>query len=100
MMQRYLETDQCRWRTILGYFGQPSDENCGHCDNCDRGIPGADTDRDTVLFPLGTRVSHTSFGAGEIVAYEDDTITVLFDDAGYRNLSVELVREGNLLERA
>jgi ATP-dependent DNA helicase RecQ len=101
MMQRYLETGQCRWRTILGYFGEPSTENCGHCDNCDAGVATADTaDHDDQLFPLGARVAHATFGAGEVVAYEDGTITVLFDDAGYRNLSVELVRENRLLSPA
>jgi ATP-dependent DNA helicase RecQ len=98
MMQRYLETEQCRWRTILGYLGEPSVENCGHCDNCDAGLATADTaGRHDELFPLGTRVVHATFGAGEVVAYEDGTITVLFDDAGYRNLSVDLVREHQLL---
>jgi ATP-dependent DNA helicase RecQ len=101
MMQRYLETGQCRWRTILGYFGEPSTENCGHCDNCDAGVATADTaDHDDQLFPLGARVAHATFGAGDVVAYEDGTITVLFDDAGYRNLSVELVRENRLLSPA
>jgi ATP-dependent DNA helicase RecQ len=100
MMQRYLETDQCRWRAILGYFGQPSDENCGHCDNCDRGVPDEDAGGDAALFPLGTRVIHARFGAGDVVAYEVDTMTILFDDAGYRSLSVELVRDGNLLQPA
>jgi hypothetical protein len=41
---------------------------------------------------------HATFGAGEVVAYEADTMTVLFDDAGYRNLSVELVLANNLLQ--
>ncbi|HVW33600.1 MAG TPA: RecQ family ATP-dependent DNA helicase, partial [Acidimicrobiia bacterium] len=102
MMQRYLETDQCRWRMILGYFGEPSDENCGHCDNCDAGratAPGGTGDEGR-LFPLGARVAHATFGAGEIVAYEGDTITVLFDDAGYRTLAVELVRANDLLAPA
>ena len=101
MMQRYLETDQCRWRTILGYFGEPSKENCGHCDNCDAGItPTATAGDSDELFPLGTRVAHATFGTGEVVASEDGTITVLFDDAGYRNLSVDLVRENQLLAPA
>jgi len=101
MMQRYLETEQCRWRTILGYFGEPSAENCGHCDNCDAGVADAGTaGQHDHLFPLGARVAHATFGAGEVVAYEDDTMTVLFDDAGYRNLSVELVRENQLLTPA
>jgi ATP-dependent DNA helicase RecQ len=99
MMQRYLETDQCRWRTILGYFGQPSEDNCGHCDNCDAGL-AAPPDTADQPFPLGARVVHATFGAGEVVAYEGDTMTLLFDDAGYRNLSVDLVRTGKLLHPA
>ncbi|HYH51839.1 MAG TPA: RecQ family ATP-dependent DNA helicase [Acidimicrobiia bacterium] len=102
MMQRYLDTEQCRWRTILGYFGQPSEENCGHCDNCDAGLAeaAAGPASDDQLFPLGTRVVHTTFGTGEVVSYEDDTMTLLFDDAGYRNLSVEIVQQNDLLKPA
>ncbi|HEV7863125.1 MAG TPA: RecQ family ATP-dependent DNA helicase [Acidimicrobiia bacterium] len=101
MMQRYLETEQCRWRTILGYFGELSDENCDHCDNCDAGhaAPAADA-ADGQPFPLGARVVHATFGTGEVVAYDDDTMTVLFDEAGYRSLSVGLVRAGDLLQPA
>ena len=99
MMQRYLETDQCRWRTILGYFGEPSGENCGHCDNCDAGLAtaGAGAGDHPQPFPLATRVVHATFGAGDVVAYQNDTITVLFDEAGYRTLSVELVQANGLL---
>jgi ATP-dependent DNA helicase RecQ len=100
MMQRYLETEQCRWRAILGYFGEPSAENCGHCDRCDAGAPADTAGHHDELFPLGTRVVHATFGAGEVVTYEGGTITVLFDDAGYRNLSVDLVRENQLLTPA
>ena len=98
MMQRYLETGQCRWRTILGYFGEPSAENCGHCDNCDAGVAAVGTPgHHDELFPLGARVIHATFGTGEVVAYENGTITVLFDEAGYRTLSVDLVRQNRLL---
>jgi hypothetical protein len=101
MMQRYLETGQCRWRTVLAYFGEPTAENCGHCDNCDAGVATADTPGDhDELFPLGARVAHATFGTGDVVACEDGTITVLFDNAGYRTLSVELVRENQLLAPA
>jgi ATP-dependent DNA helicase RecQ len=95
MLERYLETDGCRWRVILGYFGQPSEEDCGHCDNCRTGAsvpPDGDAE-----FRLGRRVRHATFGAGEVIAVEGDTITVLFSDAGYRTLSLELVRSGGLL---
>jgi ATP-dependent DNA helicase RecQ len=100
MMQRYLDTDQCRWRTVLGYFGEPSAENCGHCDNCDAGSATAGAGETEHLFPLGARVVHASFGTGEVVAHEADTLTVLFDETGYRSLSVELVREHHLLKPA
>ena len=99
MMERYLVTDRCRWRLILGYFGQPSDEDCGHCDNCRSGATGpsdADADADSE-FALGRRVRHATFGAGEVISVDGDTITVLFGDAGYRTLSVELVRSAGLL---
>jgi ATP-dependent DNA helicase RecQ len=96
MMQRYLETDRCRWQQLLAYFGQPSEHACGHCDNCDGGLApvGAAADQP---FPLGSPVTHPTFGAGEVVAYENGTMTVLFAEAGYRTLSVELVRTNNLL---
>ena len=34
-MMNFCEQSQCRWSTILHYFGeQPTSEQCGHCDNC------------------------------------------------------------------
>ncbi len=34
-MMSFCEQSQCRWSTILKYFGeQPASEQCGHCDNC------------------------------------------------------------------
>ncbi|MDQ1493075.1 MAG: ATP-dependent helicase RecQ, partial [Actinomycetota bacterium] len=84
-----------------GYFGQPSEDNCGRCDNCDAGRAAPpEPDGREHPYPLGGRVVHATFGAGEVVAYEGDTMTVLFDDAGYRNLSVELVLARNLLQPA
>ena len=97
MMQRYLETDRCRWQLLLGYFGQPSHDTCGHCDNCDRGVTAPVVVTADQPFPLGAPVAHRTFGDGEVVGYEDGTITVLFADSGYRTLSLELVRDNNLL---
>jgi len=97
MMERYLVTDQCRWRLILGYFGQPSEEDCGHCDNCRSGAAGPSGAGADSEFALGRRVRHATFGAGEVISVDGDTITVLFGEAGYRTLSVELVRSGGLL---
>lgn len=97
MMHRYLATNSCRWRSILGYFGQPAEENCERCDNCDDGLAGESGDQP---FPLDTRVAHEQWGEGQVIGYETDAMTVLFDEGGYRTLSVELVTSGALLRPA
>jgi ATP-dependent DNA helicase RecQ len=97
MMEHYLETSACRWATILAYFGEPRDEPCGRCDNCERGDAVSEAEQP---WPLGSRVRHGEWGDGDVVAYEDDTMTVLFDEGGYRTLSVGLVLEGDLLKSA
>jgi ATP-dependent DNA helicase RecQ len=100
MMRQYLETNGCRWRAVLAYFGQAVDERCGHCDTCDRSDGPAAFAHEDVPFPLEARVTHRQWGEGQVVAYEDDTMTVLFDAAGYRTLSVPLVMEKKLLRPA
>ncbi|MDQ4131822.1 MAG: RecQ family zinc-binding domain-containing protein, partial [Actinomycetota bacterium] len=84
---------------ILAYFGQASDENCGHCDNCASGRSERREGQERP-FPLDARVTHDAWGEGQVVAYEDDTMTVLFDEGGYRTLSVPLVAENALLRPA
>ena len=37
MMRLFAETNECRRRFILGYFGAQSDHNCGLCDTCESG---------------------------------------------------------------
>ena len=44
-------------------------------------------------------MTHADWGAGDVVAVEGDTITVLFETHGYRTLSVDLVLERDLLRR-
>lgn len=53
---------------------------------------------DQVLFPLNTRVRHRVWGEGMVLRYEGPTMVVLFDEVGYRNLAVEVVKSAHLLE--
>ena len=48
----------------------------------------------------GDRVRHPEFGHGTVTDVEDDRVTVLFEDVGYRALSRGLVEERGLLEKA
>ena len=98
MMRSYVETQGCRWRFVLGQLGEPTTADCGHCDNClagDVAPPAADDQR--APFPAGSEVHHAEWGAGRVVGTEGDTLTVLFETEGYRNLSAELVVERDLL---
>lgn len=102
MVERYLDASTCRWRTLLGYFGEAGDERCGHCDRCDTAAEdpadaSAAEAADASPFAAGMRVAHESFGEGQVTEVHADSVTVLFDDAGYRTLSTELVEEHDLL---
>jgi ATP-dependent DNA helicase RecQ len=97
MVDRYVDGGGCRWRFLLGYFGEAGSPPCGRCDACDAGAASVPVDEGP--FPLGSRVRHAGFGEGEVVGVQDDDLTVLFDTAGYRTLAASLVAERGLLER-
>ncbi|RBY96934.1 recombinase RecQ [Blastococcus sp. TF02-8] len=99
MMRGYAETTECRRQFLLGYFGEQLDQPCGNCDNCAAGTAHEQTDEagHEVPFPVGTAVEHTEWGAGAVMRVEDDRITVLFDDVGYKTLGLTAVVEHGLL---
>ena len=90
MMRAYAETVDCRRAFILSYFGEPFEPPCGHCDNCEAGrVHASPVD---VPFPVGARVAHGQWGEGIVQRYDDDSMVVLFDEAGYKTLALEVVR--------
>jgi ATP-dependent DNA helicase RecQ len=117
MMLRYAESGTCRGRALLGYFGEQMNGACGHCDNCETGSPRTTAARATRRsrvavphqasspparasqrpFPVSSAVRHPEWGAGTVMAYEQDRVVVLFEDAGYKTLSVPIVRQRGLL---
>jgi ATP-dependent DNA helicase RecQ len=98
MMRSYCETRSCRRRFVLTYFGEAAPEWCGNCDTCRRRQEeGPDEAGGDVPFPEQSRVVHAAFGEGLVLRHEGDSVVVLFDEAGYKTLSLELVEEGDLL---
>ena len=98
MMRAYAETERCRSAFMLGYFGAEVRARCGICDNCVAGTaPDEDVDAD-VPYAVQTEVEHEEFGRGTVTDREDDRVTVLFDDVGYRTLALEVVEDRGLLE--
>ncbi len=113
MMRGYAETDGCRRQFLLGYFGEDLPEPCGNCDSCSedtrKGAPqaeagnldgGAARPAADLPFPVQSPVTHKKWGAGLVMRYEDDVITVLFEREGYKTLSREAVMKRKLLKPA
>ena len=98
MMRAYAEGRGCRRQALLAYFGEHLPEPCGNCDTCRSGSacePGSEGP-----FPVNSQVRHAEWGLGTVLRDEGDTLVVLFDEAGYKTLSVGLVLAGGLLEPA
>ena len=109
MMRGYAETPDCRRRYILNYFGEEYEAPaCGHCDNdvCEGaarvsvGEPSAVEPPADAPFALGARVAHRAWGPGVVERATGVTLTVLFEQAGYKTLDSDLVREQDLLRPA
>ncbi|ANH39443.1 ATP-dependent DNA helicase RecQ [Nocardioides dokdonensis FR1436] len=102
MMRAYAEGRRCREELLLAYLGASLDERCGRCDTCEdgraeegRAEEGAPAE---ATYVLQERVVHAEFGAGVVSDVETDRVTVLFDDVGYRTLSLEVVEREDLLD--
>ncbi|MFY1694489.1 MULTISPECIES: RecQ family ATP-dependent DNA helicase [unclassified Solwaraspora] len=96
MMRAFAEANGCRSQALLAYFGEHMRDVCGHCDSCHAGTSTAD-DGASGPFPVHSMVRHADWGAGMVLGYEQDRMTVLFDGVGYKTLSVPVVSEQGLL---
>jgi ATP-dependent DNA helicase RecQ len=96
MMGAYADQLGCRWKFLLEYFGEPTEERCGHCDNDQIARENADDRKHP--FARGTRVRHAAFGDGEVIGYAGRGILLEFDRVGYKRLDAQLVIDGELLE--
>lgn len=97
MMRGYAETTGCRRQHLLAYFGEQLEEPCGNCDTCEAGTAQQQPDADESPFAPGSRVEHKEWGTGLVMRYECDRILVLFDEVGYRTLSLAAVADRALL---
>lgn len=95
MTRAYAETTDCRRRFILNYFGEELPDPCGNCDNCRLGTVASNG---SSPFAINETVRHVKWGAGTVTRIENDKVTVMFDEAGYRTLATDLAAEG-LLEK-
>ncbi|MBA2637077.1 MAG: ATP-dependent DNA helicase RecQ [Solirubrobacterales bacterium] len=100
MMRAYAEADGCRRAFILGYFGEGYEPPCGNCDVCERRGDAPRGAHHEGPFIVGARVRHTTWGPGTVGQLEDDEVTVVFDEVGYKKLALGLVLERGLLEPA
>ncbi|MEY9212465.1 ATP-dependent DNA helicase RecQ [Thermobifida halotolerans] len=99
VMRNYAETRSCRRQFLLGYLGEVLEWPCGFCDTCEAGTafeqaePGGAGEE----FAVRSHVRHAEWGPGTVVHREADRLTVLFDEVGYRTLSLPAVRDNDLL---
>jgi ATP-dependent DNA helicase RecQ len=98
-MRQYVATNRCRRQFLLGWLGEQLAEACGSCDTCrtDPARTSEETVRaDSDIGPT-SRVAHPRWGHGTVIDEDPVTVTVLFDEFGFRTLKRDLVASRGLL---
>jgi ATP-dependent DNA helicase RecQ len=98
MMRGYAETRSCRRVFLLSYFGDYLAGPCGNCDRCAEAATLDDVGVEEPALPVDTAVRHREWGPGVVIGGDLDRITVLFEEFGYRTLSMAALGENGLLE--
>ena len=102
MMRGYAETRRCRRQFLLDYLGEAGSPRCERCDSCRSGAAADAEAEDTTALPgpyeAEQPVHHATFGDGVVMSVDGDEITVLFDEVGYKTLSVPTLVGHGLLE--
>ncbi|MFD7654499.1 RecQ family ATP-dependent DNA helicase [Actinosynnema sp. NPDC059797] len=98
VLRAYAETRACRRQHLIGYFGEVLERACGNCDTCWSGEAGTGVSANPE-YPAQSRVHHSEFGPGTVVQSETDRLTVLFEEVGYKTLSLEAVHAADVLGR-
>jgi len=106
-MVRYGQTTLCRERFLLEYFGEPAGKDCGRCDACRartsgalqrparRRAAGTPPSPRRSRFAGGERVRHATFGEGEVVGVDGDSVSVVFPRAGARTVLAAYLRRAS-----
>ncbi len=101
MMRGYAETTGCRRQYLLGYFGETLAEPCGNCDTCLEGSAQAEASAAAYSpYRPGSRLRHAEWGAGSVMRAGSDRMVVLFDEVGYKVLSLDALAGQDLVQPA
>jgi ATP-dependent DNA helicase RecQ len=108
-MMAYGQSALCRMQFLREYFGEPQGERCERCDNCTAPLaatlpvpkpvpaiaPAPDAEsapKPAARFQPGETVRHARFGTGEVVAVDNQTVTVRFVRGGERRVKDAYLR--------
>jgi hypothetical protein len=83
IMRGYAETQDCRRRYLLTYFGEEAETPCGFCDTCEAGLP-AKTGDSPEPFPPRSWVVHRQWGKGLVIGAEGGHVTIMFEGEARR----------------
>jgi ATP-dependent DNA helicase RecQ len=97
LLAAYARGTQCRWKMILGYFGEEveSDDECGACDNCVQRKGEADAStlkmKARPALRKGDPVRVPKYGRGTVEEVHDDRVVVATRDGEKREFAPRYV---------